>query len=291
MTNDTNDRSNLNFRGNSNVVLKSPNYLCVIQKLKYKNKMNDFENILLTDWVKEMRRTVKIYREPVLDEFATNIIKFACDTFKQDLHVFFMSVDVAEEYISLKFLHKAEIKDPFLVVCVVVFIMGKFYGAQGADLKISTLEKFMLKLTGIKYDHMTIRKSEFEILQVMQCHLPSTTVLDDLDTFFENFTREYRLQEVLRPLCFEILIVVYCLKSKWFDAIKETYKDDLRTFEFLMGSKLYLPSGILITAFKKTNYYLILDIEGLLEDLSAYTNIAPRHVHTLSSSILSLMNS
>lgn len=252
--------------------------------------MNDFENTLLTNWVNEMRRAVKIHRDPILDEYVTNVIKLACDTFKQDLHVFFMSIDVMEEYIYLKNLHQAEIKDPFLVVFVIVFIMGKFYGAQGADLKISTIQKFMLRLTGIKYDRLIIQKSEFEILQVMQCQLPSTTVLDDLDTFFENFTREYRLQEVLRPLCFEILIVVYSLKQKWVDSIKETYKDDWRTFEFLMGSKLYLPSGILITAFKKTNYYLILDVEGLLEDLSAYTNIAPRHVHTLSSSILNLMN-
>lgn len=252
--------------------------------------MNDFENTLLSNWVNEMRRAVKINRDPVLDESVTNLIKFACDTFKQDLHVFFLSIDVVEEYIYLKILHQAEIEDPFLAVCVIIFIMGKFYGALGADLKISTIEKFMFKITGQVYHRQTIKKSEFEILQVLQCQLPSTTVLDDLDTFFENFSREYRLQEVLRSLCFEILILVYCFKQKWVDAIKETYKDDLNTFEFLMSSKLYLPSGILITAFKKTNYYLILDIEGVMEDLSAYTNIAPRHVHTLSSSILNLMN-
>lgn len=248
----------------------------------------NFENTLLEKWANEMLLVVNHYREPILNEKVTNLMKLACDTFKQDVQVFFLSVELAERYIFIKESRQEQIEDPFLAVCVIIFIMSKYFGG-GVDLKINIIEKFMLKVSGINYNAFTIMQCEREILDVVQYKLTFSTVLDDLDIFFEKFSREYRLQEVLRPLCTELLILIYCTREHWFDALKNLYKDDEGTFESLICSKLFLPASILITAFKSTNYQFILDIDGLLQDLKVFTKIHPGHFHALSAIISDLM--
>ncbi|KAH1016042.1 hypothetical protein HUJ04_007326 [Dendroctonus ponderosae] len=228
------------------------------------------------------------YREPILTEKVTSLMKLACDTFKQDVQVFFLSAELAERYIYIKESRLEKIEDPFLTVCVIIFIMSKYFGG-GADLKIPIIEKFMLKISGINYNAFTIMQYEKEILSVLQYKLTFSTVMDDLDIFFEKFSREYRLKEVLRPLCTELLILIYCTRQQWFETLKILYKDDEDTFESLICSKLFLPAGILITAFKSTNYQFILDIDGLLQDLKVFTKIHPAHIHALSAIISDLM--
>lgn len=248
------------------------------------------ENTLLENWLNEMQLPIEVYKEPILDEKVINIVKLACDTFKQDIQVFFMTVDVAEEYIYLKELRHEKISDCFLAVTVIIFITSKYLGG-GADLKIPLIEKFMLKISGYMYHCGTIMKAEQEILAVLQYKLPFSTTLDDLNTFLEKLMRQYRLQEVLRPLCVQILILIYSVKKQLFENLRKLYKDEKQTFQCLICSKLYLPAGILVSALKTTNYQFILDIDGLLQDLKFVIKIHPDHIHALSAVIMNMMNS
>ncbi|KAL1497869.1 hypothetical protein ABEB36_008756 [Hypothenemus hampei] len=249
-----------------------------------------FENCLLALWVTDMQVKKAIYREPILDEKVTSIIKLACDTFQQDVQVFFMTVDVVEEYIYRKESHQETISDPFLIICVIIFILSKYYGC-GPDLNITILKTFLLKITGTSYHNLSILKSEQDVLSVLNYKLPFGTILDEMNNFFEKFMREYRLQDAVRPLCIEILVLLYCTRTKWFQNIKDLYSEDKNTFKTLISTKLYVPSAILISAFKVTNYQFILDLNGFVDDISEFTKIHSSHIYALSSIILSLMNS
>ncbi|XP_066259680.1 uncharacterized protein [Euwallacea similis] len=248
----------------------------------------NFENALLSDWLFEMQVPAQLCRQPYLDQKVTSIIKLACDTFNQNVAVFFMTVDVTEQYVHLKNIRQEKIEDPFLVVCTVIFMMSKYHGG-GGDLNLSLVEKFMVRISRENYNQKAILQMEFEILKTLDCKLPFSTAFDDFNIFFENFIREYRQQELLRPLCFETLILIYCMKQKWFETMKGIYGEDTETFEYLLSSKFFLPAGILISALKMTNFHFILDIDGILQDLRVFTKIHPYHISMLSNCILDLM--
>lgn len=251
--------------------------------------MNEsYENCLLENWTEQMQHQVDVYKEPFLDERTLNLIKITCETFKQDLQVFFMTVEMVEHYVYLKELKREEIDDPFLTIGVSIFITSKFFGG-GSDLKIPFIEKLLYRLTGRKYNCKTIMTLESEMLKVFEYKLPIITILDDLETFFEKIMREYRLKAILKPLCLEILVLLYCKRKKWFPELKKFYSDELKTFQYLICSKLYLPAGILISAFKITNYQFIIDLNGMLQDLKTFTKIHPDHIHALSAIILDAM--
>ncbi|XP_050298281.1 uncharacterized protein LOC126737422 [Anthonomus grandis grandis] len=247
-----------------------------------------FENSLLRGWSREMQAAVETYRKPILDEKVVSVIKLACETFKQEIQVFFMSVDVVETYIYLNEAYGRKIEDPFLDMCVIIFIMSKYFGG-GADLKIPVIEKFMYKICGLNYSAKTIIRAEIDILQMLQYKLPLSTALDEMDTFFEKFSREYHLKDILRPLCEEILIMMYCQRKVWVKHLRKYYQSDPATFNHLMTSKVFLPAGILVSAFNTTNYQFILDVEGLVNDLNGFIGIHPRHIFVLSDIIINLM--
>ncbi|XP_060521559.1 uncharacterized protein LOC132699092 [Cylas formicarius] len=247
-----------------------------------------FENELLKKWLTDMQSEANAYQEPMLEEYTVSMIKIACNTFRQDFHVFCISADILEKYIHVKNVRGEKIKDPLLLVCAAIFVTSKYSGG-GADLKLPIIGHFLKKLTGKEYDLHLIMLMEQDVLHVLNHMLPVTTQLDDFNVFLENCKKQYRLKLTIRPLCLEIMQLMYLEKKIWFNKLKQMYKNELKIFHDLMCSKFFLPEGILIAAFQLTHYQYILDINGMLQDLMKVTNIHPDHVLALSAVILHLI--
>ncbi|XP_030745296.1 uncharacterized protein LOC115874328 [Sitophilus oryzae] len=248
-----------------------------------------FEKNLLKNWFEQMEHELDYYKEPILEEYTVGVIQLACNTFNQELQVFFMTVDVIEQYIYLKDLRGEKIYDPLFSVCVVFFIVSKYVGGT-FEMKTPSIQKFMLTMTGREYTTKMIISLEREILHILDCRLPFTTVLDDFNTFFQHVRTDYRLNDTLHRLCINIFQLVYLLRKIWFEELKDLYSDDPTAFRYLMCSKFFLPIGILVSAFRLTNYQFILDIDYFLQKLRIVTKIHPDHIYAFSTIILNCIS-
>ncbi|KAJ8923215.1 hypothetical protein NQ315_001770 [Exocentrus adspersus] len=249
-------------------------------------KCNNFENELLADWVNQLRQEQGEYLEPVLCQQATKLIKLACITFNQDIHVFIMSIEVLEDYIRRKSLRNEEITETVLVIACTVFMSSKYMGDQ--DLKVQYIEKFLTKITGKEYGGNTVKRTEMEILRTLGNKLPITTRVDDLNTFVTKYERESMLKVSIRPLCLDILEALYLSRDKWFFDLKSVYvqnEEALKVYKSLMSSRFYLPIGILLYAFLHTNYEHFLCIHSIIDELTSKMHIHADHVSLLVSTI------
>lgn len=249
-------------------------------------KLNNFENELLADWVNELEYKKGDYLEPILCQQTVELIKLACTTFNQDIHVFIMSVDTLEDYIRVKTVKQQEIKENALVVATIVFMSSKYMGEQ--EIKVQCIEKFLKKITGKEYGKNVVRQTEMEILQTLDNKLPVTTRVDDLNAFATKYERECMMKISIRPLCLDILEALYLTRDKWFFELKTVYvqtEEALNVFKSLMSSRFYLPVGILLYAFMHTNLEHFVCIESIIEELTNRMRIHGDHVSLLVSKI------
>lgn len=249
---------------------------------------NSNENYLLKMWLEDMKKTSYVYKEPILDVYAIKFIKSICHAFQQDVHVFIMSVDLLEEYIRRK--HEEEF-DEILAIMIAILISNKCVGTQ-TNVKITNITALLLNLTGTHYTNNQIVKAELEIYQHIDNYIPITTIVDDVNTFVENFARDSQLLVDIRSLCLDILEVVYILRKEWFFDVKKMYdtKPALKVFRNLMENKLYLPVCILISALRLTKYRNTLNINSILLKLTKITKIHSDHINILSDKITNVID-
>ncbi|XP_018568447.1 uncharacterized protein LOC108908794 [Anoplophora glabripennis] len=249
-------------------------------------KLNNFENELLADWVDELKYKKGDYLEPLVCQQTIKLIKLTCTTFKQDIHVFIMSIDTLEDYIRRKNLKNEEICENALVIAAIVFMSSKYMGEQ--DLKVQYIEKFLTKITGKEYGKNAVKRTEMEILKTLDNKLPVITQVDDLNTFVTKYERECMIKVSIRPLCLDILEALYLTRDKWFFELKTVYiqsEEALNVFKSLMSSRFYLPVGILLYTFLHTNYENFVCIDDIIEELTNRMHIHSDHVSLLVSKI------
>ncbi|KAJ8945708.1 hypothetical protein NQ314_009070 [Rhamnusium bicolor] len=244
--------------------------------------VNNFENDLLSDWINELQYKKGEYAEPILAPETVNLIKLACDTFNQDIHVLIMSVDILEEYIRRKNAKNEEISENVVTIAAIIFMSSKYMGEQ--DLKVQYIEKFLNKITGKTYFSNIIKLTEMEILSTLDNKLPVTTRVDDLNAFVTKYERECRVKATIRPLCLDILEVLYMTRDKWFFELKTVYNQNeeaLDVFKSLMSSRLHLPVGILIYTLSHTYYRHSISIESIIKELMNRMQIHSDHINVL----------
>ncbi|XP_057666742.1 uncharacterized protein LOC130900254 [Diorhabda carinulata] len=249
------------------------------------------ESELLTDWLEEMFLNEKLYLEPQLDRATTILVKDVCNLLRHDNHVFAFSVDTLEEYIRRKAILEEEIDDPALTVVVTIFICGKVVGIQ--DVKIKILQNILRRMTGRNYHTNIIKQKEMEILKTFDYSLPINNDVDDLKTFISKFETQSCIRVSIISLCCEILEALYITRSHWFYSLKNMYivsNEALEVFKKLMQSRLYLPIGILISAFRITSYKNTLNVDKILEDLANGSQIHTDHFNALISKIIEIIN-
>lgn len=249
--------------------------------------INDVE--LLQTWLQEMTKNLQQYKEPILDEEVVKILKIACDTFKQDVHVFVTSIEILEEYIR----RKDKISDEILILATSIFISSKYTGEQ-IDLKAKYIVKFLQRITNLQYNFSEVVAAEVEILRTLEGSLPMSTIVDDINTIIELHVHEKRLKANIRPLCLEIVQLMYICRKTWFTELKNIYSQNegsLLVLKFLIGCRLYLPVVILITCLHITNYTHILDIGSIIRDMTDLTKIHSDHLRVCAGIIINLIQS
>ncbi|KAJ8956748.1 hypothetical protein NQ318_014105 [Aromia moschata] len=247
---------------------------------------DSFETELVTDWINELKDKKEEYVEPILAPETVSLIKLACTTFNQDIHVLIMSIEILEEYIRRKIAKNEEIRENALTIAAIIFMASKYMGEQ--DLKVQYIEKFLNKMTGKTYSSNTVKLTEMEILSTLGNRLPLTTRVDDLNTFVTKYEKECRVKVSIRLLCLDILEVLYLTREKWFFELKMVYiqnEEALRVFKALISSRFYLPIGILLYAFSHTNYQHSIDVESIMKELSNKMQIHVDHLNILVSKI------
>ncbi|KAK9883731.1 hypothetical protein WA026_001919 [Henosepilachna vigintioctopunctata] len=252
---------------------------------------NTNELELLQIWFKEMDKPLHQYEEPILEESSLKILKIACDTFKQDIHVFITSIEVLEEYIRRKLKNEETLYDEVLILATSIFISSKYTG-ELIDLKIKYIIKFLQKLTNVDYQYKIITATEIEILRTLGGSLPLATIVDDINTVIELHVRESRLKANVRPLCLEILQLIYICRKRWFTELKNLYcqnEDSFLVFKFLMVNRLYIPVVVLITSLHLTNYKHILDIHSVINDITQFSKIHSDHLNILAGIMINLI--
>ncbi|XP_045476530.1 uncharacterized protein LOC123682141 [Harmonia axyridis] len=251
------------------------------------NTDNDVE--LLQVWLEDMTKNLQQYKEPILDEEVVKVLKIACDTFKQDVHVFVSSIEILEEYIR----RKDKNYDEILILATSIFISSKFTGEQ-IDLKAKYIVKFLHRLTNVEYNFREVVAAEVDILRILDGSLPMSTIVDDINTIIELHVREIRLKANIRPLSLEIVQLLYICRKTWFHELKNIYSQNEESFlvlKFLIGCRLYLPVVILITCLHLTNYKYILDIGSIINDMTNLTKIHHDHLRVCAGIMINLVKS
>lgn len=250
------------------------------------------DNGLLLHWFLDIGKKRNMYKEPILDETAVEFIKLICDTFEQGTNVFIMTTEVAENYLQMKKFKNEKITDPLLVVVTITFISHKLEGAL-ESLKVKHVVNLMFHFTGRYYYSAQILAMESDILTTLNTGIPVTTVLDDMDVIIEKYMGESRLKGCIRPLCLQVLEIVYLEKKQWFKELKVIYsqnKDCQNVFRHLISSKFYIPVSVFITAIELTHYRHVLDVDSLLTDLTKQTKIHEDHVRLLTAKMIEIIS-
>ncbi|XP_044758947.1 uncharacterized protein LOC123316786 [Coccinella septempunctata] len=251
------------------------------------SSLTDNDAELLQSWLDDMTKQLQQYKEPILEEEVVKVLKIACDTFKQDVHVFVTSIEVLEEYIR----RKDKTYDEILILATSIFISSKYTGEQ-IDLKAKYIVKFLQRITNVQYNFKEVVAAEIEILRTLDGSLPMSTIVDDINTIIELHVRETRLKANVRPLCLEIVQLMYLCRKTWFAELKSIYSQNEESFlvlKFLMGCRLYLPVVILITCLHLTNYKYILDIGSIISDMTCLTKIHSDHLRVCAGIIINLI--
>lgn len=253
--------------------------------------MDGFEAEYLPQWLDDMEANPYNYQEPVVDENSRNLIKFTCETLNQDIHVFVMTVDILESYISRKNKLGEVIDDPALVITTVVLICSKYLGQQ--ELKIPHAAVYLKKITEQDYDYNEIKMIEMDILCTLNYNLSTYNQVDDLKSFIVNFEKNSKIKVSVLPLCLVLLELLYLTLPKWFPDLKSKYaakKCGLEYFEKLMRSRFFIPIGILAYVFHSTAYINSLDTDFILKEMADRYDLHMYHITRFVRTIKSVFN-
>lgn len=241
-----------------------------------------FEEELVTDWLKNMENSEWQYKEPILDSETIGVLRNACTTLQQDIHVFVNSVEILEDYIRKNNDLRHKIDDPILTVAAVITISSKNSGDQ--DLKLNHVQNLLNRLTGRVYTVRDVFLKEINILKTLDNKLAIETVVDDLKTLTAKFEYESKIKVSILPLCLDILEMMYLTRKDWFFEFKEIYcvsEEALFIFEKLMCSRFFLPSAIIVFTLNQTAYRDSLNITMIMRELAALSKVHCDHLQGL----------
>lgn len=242
-------------------------------------------------WFSELMTTGYEYSEPILEDSTAEVVKYICDFLKEDIHVFILSIEVLEEYIKQKNDVACRIEDPLLTVGCVVLLCSKFAGEQ-SDIQIKCIQDCYENISKKLYPVSLIKHVERDIFQTINGKLPLSTKVDDLNTFIEIYTKRLKLKLDVRPLCLRIMEAVHISRIKLHTRIKSVYMQNQQAFlafKELLCNKLFFPSGILLCAFRLTNYKNVIDLEEIMTDLSCTASVHKDHIQFLSDTLYDLI--
>lgn len=236
------------------------------------------------DWILQMKIN-GIYKEPKLHKEIVNIISLVCTALKQDVHVFVMSVNLLEERLTI---HD---EDMLLTILVIVFICSKTIGEQ-SDLKLKHLTAIYKNMTTIHINEYHVSKLERNIFTILLDNMPLTSEVDDLKLFYNTYMEPINLKRGTLNLCLHILQLIYVNKYNFFFDLKQSYIEInmLDIFKNIYTSKFYLSCGIILASFMVTKYENVFDLDGIMNDFSAISEIHKDHYEILSKKIVELVN-
>lgn len=244
------------------------------------SKIATFEEELISDWLKDMENTEWNYKEPILDCEAVSVVRNACTSLQQDVHVFVNSVEILENYIRKCNSPRHKIADPILATAAVITVCSKNSGDQ--DLKLKDVQVLLNKLTGKMYTIRDLCLKEIDILKTLDNQLAIETLVDDLKTLTAKFEYESKVKASILPLCLDILEMMYITRKDWFFEFKHIYnvsEETILVFEKLMCSRLFIPSAIIVFALKQTAYDNTLNINMIMTKLADLSKVHTDHLY------------
>lgn len=242
----------------------------------------NFEEELIIHWLKNMENQEWQYQEPILDSETTAVLRYACTSLQQDVHVFVNSVEILEEYIRKKNNIGHKIENPILTLSAVVSISSKYKGEQ--DLKLKYIQDVLKKVTGKSYELRQLLLAEIEILNTVENKLFLESVVDDLTTLATKIEHELKIKASIVPLCLNVLEIMYILRKDWFFEFKDIYSindEALYAFKKLICSRFFIPSAIVIYALEQTAYKNSLNINLIAEQLATLCKVHTDHLQGL----------
>lgn len=260
----------------------------LVKIMDFNEEYTDIEQDQVECWLKK-KEISTIHKEPKLNQYTVETIKNLCDVLQQSDEVFIVTVDILEDYLVTK--PNETITNSMLALCCAILVSAKLVGSR-PEITINALQRIMLSLTNESFNKDEIKEMELTLFVTIG-KLPLTTVFTDVNMLLQYYFKVLRLNVDLRPLCTEVLNLVYTSKKYLFSQIKQTYASTKGAKIFLkqlISNKFYYPCGIILCSIKLSKMKNVFNLEQIAKDMQKFSSIHADHLLLLCEVIYKLFN-